>query len=301
VSRADLPRRALGTLLMLLVVSMVALRGVAQEARTPANTDTAESASSSAAERAARERAAKAAFEAGVSAAEAGDYAEARSLFLRSRALVVKASTLLNLAVVDLKLGLVDEALFALDALDVPTAGPQHARLLERARELRDQAEQLRQLEAAAPVAPSTPSASAELAPAASAPPLAEGPSAAPAPGPAARSEPRPSLLAPRTLVSVGGALAAATIGAALWWSDRSQKLDECQKELNVVCLERAQIERQQRGAMALTVTLGVSALGLLTGGGIWLAQRKRDQRTRASLSVWGPRRGLGMRAIVTF
>jgi hypothetical protein len=301
VNRAKLVRRTLG-LLIVLGVLPVTLRGVAQELRTPTTPrDAAETAAASAAERTTRERAAKAAFEAGVAAAEASDYARARSLFLRSRALVVKASTLLNLAVVDLKLGLVDEALFALDALDAPAAGPQHARLLERARELRDQAEQLRQVEAPAPAVGAAPATPVDLAPASSPPAVAEGPGPAPALGRAAPSDTRPSLLAPRTLLSVGGALAAATIGTALWWSDRSQALDDCQKETNVVCMERAQIERQQRGATALTLTLGVSALGLLTGGGIWLAQRKRDQRTRASLSVWGRKRGLGFRAILSF
>jgi hypothetical protein len=235
-----------------------------------------------------REQAAKSAFQAGVEAAEAGDYARARDLFLRSRELMVKASTLLNLAVADLKLGLAEEALAALDALDAEN--PEQNRLRERARVLRLEAEQLRArdaepspnlmpaLEVASPTAAAAPSAALPVVP--SAPPPALGP--------------------PRALLIAGGALTAGAIGGALWWSDRSQAVDECHKR-EMQCLEHAQIERQERAAMAMTLTLATAGLGLLTGGAVWFAQRKHDQRTHAYVSAWGFKGSAGALLRTTF
>lgn len=245
----------------------------------------------------ARERAAKAAFDAGVAAAEAGDYASARDLFLRSRQLVVKASTLLNLAVADLKLGLVDEALFALDALDAPAVGPEHGRLRERARSLRLEAEGLRSAAAAeearqleSPDDASTGDVRVEPTPernpapgdkrAALAPEVHEPTAIAPTPA--------PDLVGPRALLIVGGALAGAALGGALWWADRSDAVDKCRPASGEECLQRAQLARQETAAMGMTLTLGVSAVAALTGGAIWLVQRKHGARTRLDVSAWG-------------
>ena len=38
---------------------------------------------------------------------------------------------------------------------------------------------------------------------------------------------------------------------------------------------------------MALTLSLGTVGLGLLTGGAVWFAQRKHDQRARTDVSAW--------------
>ncbi|HEX6241845.1 MAG TPA: hypothetical protein VFZ61_13145, partial [Polyangiales bacterium] len=95
------------------------------------------------------------------------------------------------------------------------------------------------------------------------------------------------SLGAPRALLITGGVLGMAAIGGALWWSERSRAMEACHRGGEPQCLERDEIERQQRAAMGLTLTLGVAGLGLLTGGAIWLAQRKHDRRTRTYVSAW--------------
>lgn len=231
-----------------------------------------------------RERAAKSAFQAGVEAAEAGDYARARDLFLRSRALVVKASTLLNLAVADLKLGMAEEALTELDALDA--SNPEQERLRERARELRAEAERLREREAAATTMSSAEPGPADVELAPRAQEVAASTTVAPPQAP-------PSLGPPRALLIAGGALVAAAVGGALWWGDRSRAVDACHKQ-EQQCLEHTQIERQERAAMATTLTLGAAGLGLVTGGAVWFAQRKHDQRTRTYVSAWISRAGGG-------
>jgi tetratricopeptide (TPR) repeat protein len=262
-----------GTLSLFLLVNTQVTH--AQEARDEAPAAASQGAESSPQQ---REQAAKSAFQAGVQAAEAGDYAHARELFLRSRALVVKASTLLNLAVADLKLGLAEEALSALEAFDA--SGPESARLRERARELRGDAERLRQQQAPV-LAPSLPPSL----------PLNDEPRTqvplTSASAPRAPSAPPPSLGPPRALLIAGCALTTASIGGALWWMDRSRAIDACHKD-ELQCLEHAQIERQQRAAMAMTLSLATAGLGLLTGGAVWLAQRKHDQHTHTYVSAWG-------------
>lgn len=53
------------------------------------------------------------------------------------------------------------------------------------------------------------------------------------------------------------------------------------------MCAERDQIERQQRAAQALTLSLGASALSLATAGSIWLVARRQETGSlRVSLSA---------------
>jgi hypothetical protein len=258
-----------------------------------------------------REQEAKAAFDAGVEAAKAGDYARARAHFLRSRQLLPKASTLLNLALTDLKLGLTDEALFALDAIEAPSAGSEHERLRQRARQVRSEIEAQRTsaaLEPApmtasaqaaavasaatgiAPEAPSTPGvdvASPALAPTQTTP-LQALPASTPAREP-------PSLLVPRVLLIVGGALAAGAVGSGLWWANRKHDADKCYRDDGSVCREKTEIDRQENAAMAMTLSLGISALAVVTSGAILLAQRKRDQRGALSAGAWGGRASFGL------
>jgi tetratricopeptide (TPR) repeat protein len=257
-----------------------------------------------------REREAKALFEAGVEAAKVEDYKRAREYFQRSRQLVVKASTLLNLAIADFKLGLVEEALFALDAIEAPADGPEQERLRKRARKLRGEVAALRESSMAqsAPVQPSEPaetSAPAVLSSESVKPPTSvQIPSATPSqPSAPERSKHAtselPSLVAPRVLLALGGALGAGTIGTALWWRDRSLKNDECLHARELRCNEQQQIAREQKAAMALTLSLGISAALFVTSGAVWLVRRKSDRRvgTGVSASLWGDRSALGLLA----
>lgn len=96
-----------------------------------------------------------------------------------------------------------------------------------------------------------------------------------------------PSLTAPRA-VTLSGALllSASAIGGGVWWSQRTDAVDECAR--SELCDNDAQLKRQQRAVIATTVTLGLAGIGLVLGGAVWLAQRKQQRR------LSGPaRRGL--------
>lgn len=259
-----------------------------------------------------RERAAKAAFEAGVQAAQAHDYARARVLFLRSRELAVRASTLLNLALADLKLGLFDEALFALDAIETPSS-PEQERLRERARDVKAQIEQARREvaaeDSASPPPPEAPPAvgvaasrelplsSVALAIARVAEPKREAAvrSRSPPRSPTPADTPANARLAgPRALLVAAGLLGGAAIGTAIWWADRGDAAEACRPGGGAVCAEYRQIAREYDAAVASTIALGVSAIGLLAGGAVWLAHRKRDHRA-ASVTPWGTRAAFGL------
>lgn len=260
----------------------------------------------------AREREARAEFEAGVTAAQAADYARARAHFLRSRQLVVKASTLLNLALADLKLGLVDEALFALDAIEAPAEGPHQERLRRRAREMRSEVEALRDAIASkrSAEAPTTAPSEANVDPEHEADvrdaPAVEETQAPPAARSVALIEnarslpsaPRetPSLTGPRTLLAVGGVLGAAAIGTTLWWRHRDRDYDVClHPRAGTRCPEQAVIGRERRAAIGVTAALGGAAVALIATGAIWLVGKKRDVRASSvSVSLWTERDRLG-------
>lgn len=255
-----------------------------------------------------REREAKAAFDAGVAAAKVGDYERARAHFQRSRQLVVKASTLLNLAIADLKLGLTEEALFALDALEAPS-GPEQERIRQRARKVRSEIEALRGSAAVEPAVSDGPEPAG--ASAATPEPTRNDPPEVIAPAPVlatAVSEPHaaapprevPSLVLPRVLLVLGGALAGGSLGNALWWMNRARAADDCHSD-GKICNEKTEITRQRAAAMAVTLSLGVSALTLITSGAVLLAKRKSDQRRTISVSAWTLRSAAGISACGSF
>lgn len=104
--------------------------------------------------------------------------------------------------------------------------------------------------------------------------------------------QPRPSLTPPITMVVSGTLMAAGTIGTGLWWANRTDNLDTCLQ--NALCDTGAQIQREQRAAIATTVILGVVGIGLVVGGAVWLAQTKRQRRQ--GLRTMSPGRLLHLR-----
>lgn len=89
-----------------------------------------------------------------------------------------------------------------------------------------------------------------------------------------------PSLVAPRVVTLSGAALLASVIGTALWWNDRIGEGETCARSED--CLNEGELLRQQRAAIATTITLGVAGVGMLVGGAVWLAQRKQQRRQGA-------------------
>jgi hypothetical protein len=238
------------------------------------------------------ERAARTAFEAGIEAAKAADFARARSLFVRSRELVPKPSTLINLAVVDLHLGLSDEAMTVLDELLRVAKGSEYERMRERAERLRVDAQALHDAQVGSALGPldrvtaPVPAEPAPLPPVEPPPPrkVSEALPAEPLRAPPA--EPR-SPTGARVLIGSGVVLAAASVATgAGWWRNRNHALDRCSRDDGVVCAQRGEISAQRTGAMITTLGLDAVAVGLALGGGLWLARRS-EART-LSLAPFG-------------
>jgi tetratricopeptide (TPR) repeat protein len=89
---------------------------------------------------------------------------------------------------------------------------------------------------------------------------------------------PPPSLRAPRTLIVLGAAFAAASIGSGLWWADRNRASDACEAR-TPHCENADQINRQGSAAIGLTLAFDAAAITLMASGGAWLARRKRAAR----------------------
>jgi hypothetical protein len=109
-------------------------------------------------------------------------------------------------------------------------------------------------------------------------PMAAAEPSSAPAQDTASA---RPNLRTPRALLGLAGGLAAASVGSALWWADRSAAADACEAP-TPQCINLDQLHRQQSGAIALTLALDAAAVALGAIGGAWLVKRKRERRVLA-------------------
>jgi tetratricopeptide (TPR) repeat protein len=104
------------------------------------------------------------------------------------------------------------------------------------------------------------------------------------------------NLRLPRALVAVGVLLTAGALGSAIWWADRSDKVDACHRP-DEVCTNEAQVERQKRSAMGMTLGLGIGGVALMTGGGIWLARQKHA----ADVAVHASRERFELRARLAF
>jgi hypothetical protein len=239
-------------------------------------------------------RTARSAFDAGVVAAKSEDYALARTLFLRSRSLAEKPTTLLNLALVDAKLGLADEGLEALETLQRISRGDDYERIRKRAEALHTELTQLKASQpsqpAAEPVPEPAPSPMPAPAPApaeVSAPTEPSVASAAvtdvPPAMPAEASRHRSHLTGPRALLVTGAVMMAFSVGGVVWWADRISDRDKC-KEIH--CPESSQIDTEKATAMAFTLATGVGAAALLTGGSIWLVQRKHAHETKGPIAL---------------
>lgn len=205
---------------------------------------------------------ARASFERGVQASEQGDWPRARSEFLQSLTIVRKATTLFDLALSELRLGMGDAALRTLDELTNSADPKTHQHLLDRVPALRLEAEglitraRLRALEAkltqqrrASVTAPPAPSHRAAW------------------------------------LLGGGAAVVAASIGAGLWWHDRADSADRCQRDDGVTCNEEAQIDRQLSSAKVTTIALAASGVGLLAAGTWLFTKQRRAQHVELTLS----------------
>lgn len=233
--------------------------------------------------------AAKASFERGVIASEAGDWVAARAEFEASRRHLPKASTLFNLALCEIKLGLGERALETLAAFDEVARPALHAHLVERAQGLRLEAEaiatrsRLRALEQA----------------------LAEQEAriAARAAVPVSRAEvwkdddkqTRAGYLA-GSLLGTGVTLGLGAGALAVWWHNRSEERDVCHRSESVTCRERQQITRQYRAAVASTLIAAGSATTFLTVGVLRLRKRRHASRAALGLNLGSAYSGLQTR-----
>lgn len=104
----------------------------------------------------------------------------------------------------------------------------------------------------------------------------AEGSAAAEPAAETAPLTPPPSLAAPRALIVLGAALAATSIGTAVWWIDRRDASAACDAR---PCSNEDRVQRETNAAMAATLALDVAAIALMASGGAWLAKRKRASR----------------------
>ncbi|MFM2416949.1 MAG: hypothetical protein RL385_1672 [Pseudomonadota bacterium] len=244
-------------------------------------------------------RTARSAFDAGVVAAKSEDYALARTLFLRSRSLAEKPTTLLNLALVDAKLGLADEGLEALETLQRISHGADYERIRKRAEALHTELTALKESQPSQPPEPlavpavgptaevPAPPAEVPASPANRAVEAAVGP-AAPATSAVEAPPHRSHLTGPRALIVTGAVFAAFAVGGVVWWEDRIAAGDKC---ATLRCNETGQIDTEKAAAMAFTLATGVGAAALITGGSIWLVQRKHAHETSGpialDLSLW--------------
>lgn len=198
---------------------------------------------------------ARAAFERGVQASEAGDWQRARNEFLRSLATVRKATTLFDLALSELRLNMGHEALATLDELTQIGDPVAHQHLLERVPALRFEAEALITRERVR-------SLETKLA--------------------KQRATSREETRRRRGywLLGAGAVLGAGSVGAAFWWHERAQAADACKRSDGAVCREQTKIEHELRYAQVTTVVLAVGSAGLLATGGWLLLQRDTKQLT---------------------
>jgi tetratricopeptide (TPR) repeat protein len=100
-------------------------------------------------------------------------------------------------------------------------------------------------------------------------------------------------LTAPRSLIIVGAVMAAAAVGSAGWLIERSgAREDRCLRDQDA-CENFERVQREKRAALGLTISLSVAAVGMLTGGAIWLRKRKqagvalRDLQVQTSAHQW--------------
>ena len=215
---------------------------------------------------------ARAAFERGVEASEAGDWAAANVAFALSCERLPKASSLFNLALSQVRLGQGAQALESLDAFDGLAREDLHAHLMERARGLRLEAQsladraRLQQLEQALLVRRAQ-----------------EATEASPVPRSTGSAPPRDERRQ-WTVLGAGVGLSLGAVGAGLWWRERADERRRCLPDDGPTCREQAQITRQHRAAIGTSITLAVASAALVTVASISLRTSQRERR-RADLS----------------
>lgn len=106
----------------------------------------------------------------------------------------------------------------------------------------------------------------------------------------------RANLRPARALIATGVVLAAGALGSALWWADAADRVENCHRP-DQVCTNEAQLDRHKAAAMATTITLAVAAVGLITGGSVWLAKRKHTP----SVDVQANRERFELRVALSF
>jgi hypothetical protein len=223
-------------------------------------------------------------FEAGVTASRAGRWREASEYFQRSLSLAEKPSTWFNLAVAEVKLGNGRAALRSLDAFEQIATPNDHAEMLQRATQLRADAEALRAAEPEPAPSPAEAAQTAEPVPEAA--PVFAPTHQRPAARPPA-SDSGAALRAPRRLLVAGVGLALATAGTLIWWGDRADARDRCDQD-PTRCTNTDRLEREERTALGVSVALGTVSAGLIVAGATWLAREKRQAAKTTAHVVLG-------------
>ncbi len=96
-----------------------------------------------------------------------------------------------------------------------------------------------------------------------------------PSPASERRDDRSSELTAPRGVLIAGALLLAGAVGTAGWLIERSTgKPGRCLDD-QAACENFSKVQREQRAALGLTISLSLVSVGLLTGGGIWLHKRK--------------------------
>lgn len=96
----------------------------------------------------------------------------------------------------------------------------------------------------------------------------------------ARRDDRNSDLTAPRGVLIAGAVLLAGAVVSAGWLIERSTgKPGRCLDD-QAACENFSKVQREQRAALGLTISLSLISVGMMTGGGIWLHKRKHAARS---------------------